>query len=303
VSTGTSHDDSRDAAAGGRGAVGRATGDVATTAVADESPPDPPDRGGRTARALLARTWVRLTLGAVVPLLVLAAWQLTTSLGVFSEVQLPSPGAVLAAGRELLDRGELWPHIEISLQRVLIGFVIGAAGGLVFGALVGLSSLASALFGPTIGALRAVPSLAWVPLLVLWMRIGEDSKITLILIGAFFPVFTTVATALRHVDRQLVEAARAFGLRGVRLLTTVQLPAVLPAVFSGLRLALAQAWLFLVAAELIASSMGLGFLLTDSQNNGRTDRLLLAIVLLAVIGKLTDALLGLVERWADRRWT
>ncbi|MDQ1577058.1 MAG: sulfonate transport system permease protein, partial [Microbacteriaceae bacterium] len=97
-------------------------------------------------------------------------------------------------------------------------------------------------------------------------------------------------------------ASRAFGLRGVRLFTTVQLPAVLPAVISGLRLALAQSWLFLVAAELIASSMGLGFLLIDSQNNGRTDRLFLAIVLLAIIGKLTDAVIGLFERWAVRRW-
>ena len=88
----------------------------------------------------------------------------------------------------------------------------------------------------------------------------------------------------------------------MRLLLTVQLPAVVPAVFSGLRLALAQSWLFLVAAELIASSQGLGFLLIDSQNNGRTDRLLLAIVLLAVIGKASDALLGIVERWAVRRW-
>jgi sulfonate transport system permease protein len=134
------------------------------------------------------------------------------------------------------------------------------------------------------------------------MKIGEDSKITLIAIGAFFPVYTTVAAALRHVDRNLVEASRAFGLRGVRLFTTVQLPAVLPAVISGLRLALAQSWLFLVAAELIASSMGLGFLLVDSQNNGRTDRLFLAILLLAIVGKLTDAVIGLFERWAVRRW-
>lgn len=258
---------------------------------------------GDLEKPLLQRTWVRLLLGAVLPLLLLAIWQLSTAtFGLFSEVQLPSPGSVVRAGHELVERGELWPHIGISVQRVLLGFTFGALIGLAAGALVGLSPLASALLGPTIGAFRAVPSLAWVPLLVLWMKIGEDSKVTLILIGAFFPVFTTVATALRHVDHNLVEAARAFGLRGLRLLTTVQLPAVLPAVFSGLRLALAQAWLFLVAAELIASSMGLGFLLTDSQNNGRTDRLLLAIVLLAVIGKATDALLSLVESWANRKW-
>ncbi|WP_298252260.1 ABC transporter permease [uncultured Arthrobacter sp.] len=246
---------------------------------------------------------VRLLLGLVVPLLILGAWQANAVLGVFSAVQLPSPGAVLAAGAELAARGELWLHIVISTQRVLIGFAIGSVLGLAVGALLGLSRLADALLTPVVGALRAVPSLAWVPLLILWMKIGEDSKVTLILIGAFFPVFTTVFLALRHVDRDLVEAGRAFGLRGMQLLTTVQLPAVVPAVFSGLRLALAQAWLFLVAAELIASSLGLGFLLIDSSNNGRTDRIFLAIILLAVIGKATDALLGLAERWAVRRWT
>jgi sulfonate transport system permease protein len=244
----------------------------------------------------------RAAIGAVVPLVLLALWQWSTAAGLFSAVQLPAPGAVLAAGVELAGRGELWTHVGISTQRVLLGFVIGGALGLAFGSLVGLSQWADRLLSPTIGALRAVPSLAWVPLLILWLKIGENSKLTLIAIGAFFPVFTTVYLALRHVDRKLVEAGRAFGLNGLQLLTTIQLPAVVPAIFSGLRLALAQAWLFLVAAELIASSMGLGFLLTDSQNNGRTDRLLLAIVLLAVIGKVTDALLGVAERWAVRRW-
>jgi sulfonate transport system permease protein len=172
----------------------------------------------------------------------------------------------------------------------------------VLGALVGLSRLSDILFSPTLAAIRAVPSLAWVPLLILWFKIGEDSKIILIAIGAFFPVYTTVAMALKHVDRQLVEAGRAFGFTGVRLFTTVQLPAVLPSVISGLRLALVQAWLFLVAAELIASSMGLGFLLTDSQNNGRTDRLFLAIILLGILGVITDSLVGLFERWANKRW-
>ncbi|MCC3266306.1 ABC transporter permease [Arthrobacter gengyunqii] len=259
---------------------------------------------GNTAPAgtILTSRWTRAGLGLVVPALVLAAWQITTAAGIFSPVQLPSPSAVYTAAVDLIGRGQLGLHVAISTQRVLVGFAIGALLGLALGAVLGLSRLAEVLLGPMIGALRAVPSLAWVPLLILWLKIGEDSKITLIAIGAFFPVFTTVSLALRHVDRNLVEAARAFGLNGLKLLRTVQLPAVVPAVFSGLRLALAQAWLFLVAAELIASSMGLGFLLIDSQNNGRTDRLLLAIVLLAVIGKITDALLGLAEKWAVAKW-
>ena len=285
-------------------ADGRAAAAAATTADAAQAGAvqAPAPATGWSPAGVRSRNWARLPLGLILPALLLSAWQLASSAGLFTVVQLPPPAMVLEAAGELVQRGELWTHIAISTQRVAIGFLLGGALGLVLGATVGLSRIADALLAPTIGALRAVPSLAWVPLLILWMKIGEDSKVTLIIIGAFFPVFTTVSLALRHVDRNLVEAARAFGLKGVRLLTTVQLPAVVPAVFSGLRLALAQAWLFLVAAELIASSMGLGFLLTDSQNNGRTDRLFLAIVMLAVIGKITDALLGLAQKRAVKRW-
>lgn len=264
---------------------------------------DGPTGARRRPRSrVLDRPGARAVAGLAVPAVLLVLWWAVTAAGLLSAVQLPSPGAVLSAGVNLLQRGDLWLHVGISTQRVLLGFLLGAALGLAVGSALGLSRWADALFAPLIGALRAVPSLAWVPLLILWMQIGEESKVTLIAIGAFFPVFTTVYAALRHVDPHLVEAGRAFGYHGLSLLRTVQLPAVVPAVFSGLRLALAQAWLFLVAAELIASSMGLGFLLTDSQNNGRTDRLILAIILLAVLGKLTDWLLGLLERRALRRW-
>lgn len=254
-------------------------------------------RGGFWSRPL-----VRVVGGALLPLLLLGVWQAVTTSGLVPPYQLPAPASVWDAGVDLLARGELQTHVAISVQRVLIGFVAGGTVGLLLGSLVGLSRAADVLLAPLLGAVRAVPSLAWVPLLILWFKIGEDSKVILIAIGAFFPVYTTVAAALRHVDPHLVEAGRAFGLRGVRLLQTVQLPAVLPSVLSGLRLALAQAWLFLVAAELIASSMGLGFLLNDSQQNGRVDRILLAIVLLAVIGKLSDSLVALAERALLRRY-
>ena len=255
-----------------------------------------PRRASRTHGSARAAT------GFVVPFVVVGAWQWVTASGRVPAYQLPGPVAVWNAGVDLAQRGLLVQYVAISTQRVLLGFVIGAGLGLAVGALVGLSRLADALLAASVGALRAVPSLAWVPLLILWMKIGEDSKITLIAIGAFFPVYTTVASALRHVDPHLVEVGRAYGLSGTRLFGRVQLPAVLPSVISGLRLALAQAWLFLVAAELIASSMGLGFLLMDSGNNGRVDRILLAIVLLALLGKLTDALIGFAEKHLLRRW-
>lgn len=265
-----------------------------TTAPADAPTAPSALRGARRGRTVL--------LGAIVPLLLLGLWQALSAGGVLSAVVLPGPGTVLQAGADLLTRGDLWVHIGISTQRVLLGFFIGAGLGLVTGAVVGLSDLAARLLGPTLGAIRAVPSLAWAPLLLLWVGLGETSKVTLVAIGAFFPVLTTVSSALQHVDAHLVEAGRAFGLRRVELLRVVQLPAAMPSVVSGLRLALAQGWLFLVAAEIIGASMGLGFLLTDSQYNGRTDRMLLAIILLAVVGKLTDALLGVFERWTKRRW-
>jgi sulfonate transport system permease protein len=263
----------------------------------------------RPGRAILARgtgrltsrTWFVLVAGALLPAIVLVVWTILSAGG--TTATLPSPTDVWLAGVDLAQRGLLASDVAISVQRVLLGFGIGAALGLSAGAVVGLSRIGDVLLSPTLAALRAVPSLAWVPLLILWFKIGEDSKVILIAIGAFFPVYTTVSAALRHVDRQLVEAGRAFGLNGARLFATVQLPAVIPSVISGLRLALAQAWLFLVAAELIASSMGLGFRLVDSQNNGRIDRIFFVIILLAILGKLSDSLVGLFERWVKRRWS
>lgn len=266
----------------------------------------PPTAQTEAARPLISRRAIKVAGLFAVPVAILGLWQLVTAgLGLFAPYQLPSPGSVWTAAVELATRAKgasLADHVLISTQRVLLGFLFGAVTGLIVGALVGLSRWSDTLFAGTVGAFRAVPSLGWVPLLVLWIGINEESKVLLIAIGAFFPVYTTVASALRHVDAQLVEAGRAFGLRGVRLLTTVQLPAATPAVIAGLRLALAQAWLFLVAAELIASSQGLGFLLTDSANNGRVDRILLSLVILAILGKLTDTAIGIAEKRLLRRW-
>jgi sulfonate transport system permease protein len=264
-----------------------------------------PRTGGPAAGARPAfwsRRPVVVVGGLVVPVLLLAVWQWVTAAGLVPAYQLPGPLAVWDAAVDLVRRGQLGHHVAISTQRVLVGFALGAVAGLTVAAVVGLSRAGDVLLSPMLAAVRAVPSLAWVPLLLLWLKIGEESKITLIAIGAFFPVYTTVAAALRHVDPHLVEAGRSFGLRGWSLFKTVQLPAVLPSLVSGLRLALAQAWLFLVAAELIASSMGLGFLLNDSQQNGRVDRILLAIVLLALLGTITNTLVGVVEKRLLKRW-
>lgn len=238
-----------------------------------------------------------------VPLGLLCLWQAVTALGVFSPSQLPAPLDVLAAGAELAGRWELTEHILISAQRVLIGFGCGAALATLLGGAVGLSRRAEELLAPTLQAIRAIPSLAWVPLLVLWMGVDEGPKVTLVAIGAFFPVYTTFVSGIRQIDRKLVEVGYAYGLQGLDLARQVLLPAALPSLLTGLRIGLAQGWLFLVAAELIAASRGLGFLLVDGQNTGRADIIVLSIVLLALIGKGSDALLQRLERrllhWTD----
>lgn len=270
---------------------------MVTTVVRTPAPSRPLAPGKRRGAGL-----PRVALGLVVPVVLVLGWQLLATSGRLTVSQLPTPADVTTALGELLRRGELWRNVAISTQRVGLGFLAGAGAGLVLGGLVGLSVPVRLLLGPTVQALRAVPSLAWVPLLLLWLGIGETPKIALVAIGAFFPVYTTVAAALGHVDAHLVEVGRANGRSGLRLFLQVQLPAIAPGTLAGLRLGLAQGWLFLVAAELIASSIGLGFLLINSQNTGRTDILFLAIILLALLGKLTDGVLGLLERQVLRRF-
>ena len=246
---------------------------------------------------------VRIALGAALPIALVAIWQLVSTFGGIPAYRLPSPTTVFLAGVDLYNRGLLAQHVAISTQRVLIGFTVGSLLGLVAASFVGLSRIGGHLIAPTLGGIRAIPSLAWVPLLILYLGINEDSKVVLISIGAFFPVYTVVSNALRHVDAQLLEAGRAYGYTGIRLLALVQLPSAVPAVVSGLRLALSQSWLFLVAAELLGAAMGLGFLLVESQQNGRIDRVFLTILLLATLGIVTDAVVGVLERLLLKRWS
>lgn len=238
----------------------------------------------------------KVALGAILPAVLLAGWFYITSTGTLSESELPKPISVYHVIFELLHRGELWWNISASIQRVLLGYLFGVLLALLLGSLAGLNRTIHTIITPILNAIRAVPSLAWVPLILIWLGIGETPKITLIAIGAFFPVFTTVVSGIRNVDRALIEVGKAYGLKRFGIVLRIYLPAAAPQIFSGLRLGLAQAWLFLVAAELIASARGLGFLLIDSQSSARTDIVIFAIITLALLGKFTDFLLAKVEK-------
>ncbi|WP_175885001.1 ABC transporter permease [Burkholderia sp. BCC0044] len=218
------------------------------------------------------------------------------------------PGHLVPAPSEILDTlarmgvTRVARHVGASTLRVAAGFAAGAGLALVVGAAMGLSRRIDALFEPTFQALRAIPSLAWVPVLLLWLGIDEAPKITLIAIGAFFPVHLAVVAGIRDVDRKLVELGAVYRLGPLALFRRILLPAALPQIVTGLRTGLSLAWMFMVAAELIAATRGLGFLLSDGRETGRPDLVFGAILLLALLGKLTDGAMRRIEsRWLGWR--
>lgn len=240
--------------------------------------------------------------GLAIPVLLLAALEVAGRAGWVPNYLMPMPSELLSTLLELAE-GPLWKHIGASTGRVAAGFSIGAALALVFGAWVGLSRLAEDYIEPLFQALRAVPGLAWVPLLLIWLGIDETSKITLIAIGSFFPVYVNLVAGIRNVDRKLVEVGTMYGFGRIELIRRIFIPAAKPYLFTGMRSGLSMAWLCVVAAELLAATQGIGYLLTDGREVSRPDLVLVAIVVLAVMGKLTDSLLKYWEArslsWRD----
>ena len=245
----------------------------------------------------------RLLLGMVVPLGLALAWEAAIRSGLVQGRLMPAPSRILATLADLARTGELWSHVQATLLRVLAGFALGALAGTLVGALAGMSELARRLFDPTLQALRSGPSIAWVPLFLLWLGIFEASKVALIAVGVFFPVYLGVASAIEGVDRKLIEVGRVFRLKPVAMLRRIMLPAVLPTWLMSLRAGLGLGFMFVVAAEFMGASEGLGYLLVDGQQMGRPDRILAAIITFAVLGKICDALLVTATRplvrWQD----
>jgi len=234
--------------------------------------------------------------GCLLPALILVGWELFARAEVVSPYLLPPfTEVVLSIGRMAAD-GSVLLHVAASGGRVLAGFVAGGALGIFVGFATGLSRRREAYFDPTIQAIRSIPSLAWVPLLLLWLGIGEASKVVLIAVGAFFPLYLSVFSAARNVDRKYLELGDVYGFSRADVIRRIIIPSAIPALLTGLRTAAGVAWLYVVAAELIAAHRGLGFLLTDGRELSRPDLVFASIFLLAMCGKLTDDALKVVER-------
>jgi sulfonate transport system permease protein len=247
--------------------------------------------------------WIRPVLGLLVPVTLAVAWEIVVRLGWSSGRLAPPPSVVFQTFVDLARTGELQRDTLVTLGRVAAGFALGAVVGTVVGAATGYSMLLRRLLDPSLQGLRAIPSIAWIPLFILWLGIFEASKVTLIAVGVFFPVYLGVMGAIQSVDRKLVEVGRAFRLSAFEMVRRILLPAVLPAYVLSLRSGLGLGWMFVVAAELMGASEGLGYLLIDGQQLGKPAEIIAAIVAFAIVGKATDWLIALAAapflRWED----
>jgi sulfonate transport system permease protein len=262
-----------------------------------------PDIATSPAPSGRLRRYARPALGLLLPVGLALAWEIAVWLGLSNGRLVPPPTKIFATILELARSGELARHITATLTRVVLGFGLGVIAGTVFGAISGYWGLARRLLDPTVQALRAIPSIAWVPLFILWLGIFETSKIALIAVGVFFPVYLGVMGAILSVDRKIVEVGRTFRLSGPAMIRRILLPAVLPAYVVSLRVGLGLGWMFVVAAEFMGASEGLGYLLIDGQQLGKPAQILAAIVIFAVLGKTTDWLIEIgsapLLRWQD----
>nr|WP_198980992.1 aliphatic sulfonate ABC transporter permease SsuC [Herbaspirillum sp. ASV7] len=236
-------------------------------------------------------------IGWLLPLALLAWWELAAQAGWLSSRILPEPFAVLKAAWNLSASGELWRHLAVSSGRAASGFAVGAGLGLVLGLLSGSLRSAELLLDTTLQMVRNIPALALIPLVILWFGIDETAKLFLVSVGVFFPVYLNTFHGIRSVDQGLIEMARSYGLSGWPLYRDVILPGALPSILVGLRFALGLVWVLLIVAETISAQSGIGYMTMNAREFLQTDVVLVGILLYALLGKLADTAARALERF------
>jgi len=248
-------------------------------------------RAGRTAAAVSV-----LTIGAV-----LLLWWAVTGMHGIDALFLPSPGAVLSKFIEVQRDGyvdsTLLQHLGASLARVFSALAVAILVGVPVGLAIGTSTIGRGVFDPLVEFLRPIPPLAYLPLVIIWLGIGETSKVVVIAIAMFSPIAIATAAGVRTVAPNRLDAARAFGARGWQLLLHVQLPSALPDILTGVRIALGAGWSTLVAAELVAATQGLGFMIQSAAQFLVTDVVIMGILVIAGVAFLLEAGVRVIERW------
>ena len=255
------------------------------------------DIGARqTLRRKAHRARPRAWMGWMLPIVLLALWQLGASTGVLSSTVLPNPLDIGRAAYRLSASGELLTNMEVSTLRALAGLVVGGGIGLAFGVANGLSRWSDTFTDTTLQMVRNVPHLALIPLVIVWFGIDEGAKLFLVALGVFFPIYLNTLHGIRAVDPQLVEMGRSYGMGPATLFRRIIWPGALPSIFVGLRYALGISWLTLIVAETIAAQSGIGYMAMQAREFMQTDVIVLAILIYAVLGKGADSIVRVLER-------
>jgi len=238
--------------------------------------------------------WVQLM---VVPIAVLAVWEFLAYLGWVNPIFFPAPSKIAVSGYKLIVSGELLRHFADSLRRIAIANMVAIGIGVPLGFFMGLFRPFENLMDGLVNLLRPIPPLAWIPLAILWFGVGEKSVVFITSISAFFAILINTIAGVRGVEKSLVRAALSLGASRAVLIRKVILPATLPHLFTGFRIALGVSWMSIVAAELIAASSGLGFMISYYREVIRTDLILVGMLSIGVVGFLMDR--GLI--WLEGR--
>jgi len=234
------------------------------------------------------------------PLILLGVWQLGSALGLIPQDVLPAPSLIIEAGIQLIENGQLAGALQVSGIRVVEGLLLGGILGLVLGTTVGLSRWFEATVDPPMQMIRALPHLGLIPLFILWFGIGELPKVLLVALGVSFPLYLNTFSAIRQVDPKLFETARVLGFSFWQRFRTIIVPSAAPQVLVGVRQSLAIAWLTLIVAEQINADKGIGFLINNARDFLRIDIIIFGLIVYALLGIGTDAIVRALERRALR---
>ncbi|MFI5734322.1 ABC transporter permease [Kribbella sp. NPDC051587] len=235
---------------------------------------------------------------AIGPVLLLAVWSIGSATGWIDQRVLSAPWTVVTTAGELISDGRLQSNLWTSSQRALVGLGLGIVLGVVLALISGLSRLGEAILDGPIQIKRAIPSLALLPLLILWLGIGESMKVVTILLGVFVPIYLHTHNGLRTIDSRYVELAQTVGLSQREFIRRVVLPGALPGFLLGLRFAVTGAWLSLVVVEQINATSGIGYMMELARTYGQTDIIIVGLVLYGILGLLSDGVVRLIQRRA-----